>query len=491
MLNKIKWFGIGLGLVAFALYFWPSSDRGHSDNLMAAEAVAAGADLSNNIFAKIARDQTPAVVNISTKQKVNFGGQHGMPDEMREFYERFFPGFKGFPREQVRQSLGSGFVVEDDGYILTNSHVVAKADEIVVTFGDGHDSKEKEYNAKLVAADPKTDIALIKIEADKKFPTLKLGNSDMLEVGEWVMAIGNPFGFAQSVTVGVVSAKSRVIGAGPYDDFIQTDASINPGNSGGPLLNINGQVVGINSAIFTGGMSQGNVGIGFAIPINAVKSIYNDLKAGQIKRGWLGVAIQGVSEELQTVLNLPSASGALISEVFSDSPAEKGGLMRKDVIIAFNGEEVETSSDLPRIVAAAKPGAKATLKIIRDGKEKMITMKLGNMPDDQEELVTSNGKGGAESLGMAVENLDRNNARKFSVEAESGVLVTSVTPGSPAAESGVRPGDVISEVKGQPVESASQFEKIVSSAKPGEAVLLLVSRGKNTSFIVVKIPSEE
>ena len=490
MIKKIKWFGLGLGLVASGMFLSSVISKGPSDMSLTSEAVAAGTNLSKNIFSKIAKDQTPAVVNISTKQKVNVGGRHGMPDEMQEFYERFFPGFRGLPKEQVRQSLGSGFVVEDDGYILTNSHVVAKADEIVVTFGDGHNSKEKEYPAKLVAADPKTDIALIKIEADRKLPTLKLGDSDKLEVGEWVMAIGNPFGFAQSVTVGVVSAKSRVIGAGPYDDFIQTDASINPGNSGGPLLNIDGQVVGINSAIYTGGMSQGNVGIGFAIPINAVKSMYDDLKAGEIKRGWLGVAIQGVTDELKTILDLPSASGALISEVFAGSPAEKGGLKRQDVIIKFNGEDVESSGDLPKIVAAVKPGSKVKIKIIRDGKEKSISMKLGNMPDEQQELVTSY-KHGAEKLGMLVANLDKNNTRKFGLEVGPGVLVTGVNPGSPAAEAGVRPGDVITEASGGSVDNVSQFEKVVSSAKPGESVLLLIRRGKHTTFIVVKIPSDE
>ncbi len=236
-----------------------------------------------NIFAKIVKEKTPAVVNISTKRMVKSQAAPPLQDErMREFYKRFFPQYKNAPqREQLRQSLGSGFVVEKDGYILTNNHVVEMADQILVAFGSGkHGDDEKEYEAKLIASDPKTDIALIKIESEEDFPTLSFGDSDALMVGEWVMAIGNPFGFAQSVTVGVVSAKGRVIGAGPYDDFIQTDASINPGNSGGPLLNIKGEVIGINTAIYTGGASQGNIGIGFAVPINSVKALYEDLKKG-------------------------------------------------------------------------------------------------------------------------------------------------------------------------------------------------------------------
>lgn len=486
---KIKWFVFGLALVIAGAFIGSYSSGG--SNLTGQVIPVASAERKTdpiNIFAKIAREQTPAVVNISTAQKVKANTPHFGDQRTREFYERFFPWFRDMPREQTRQSLGSGFVVEADGHILTNSHVVKGADEIVVTFGatQNHEN-EREYKAKLIAADPKTDIALIKIEADRKLPTLKLGDSDSIQVGEWVMAIGNPFGFAQSVTVGVVSAKGRAIGAGPYDDFIQTDASINPGNSGGPLLNIKGEAIGINTAIFTGGMSQGNIGIGFAIPINTVKIILEDLKKGKVSRGWLGVSIQPITPELEKALELKSTKGALVGDVFKGSPAEKAGIRRGDVIVEFKGEEVPSSDQLPRMVAFLRPGTRVVVKVMRDGKAKSFTLKLGEMPDDTQAPVEASL--GA-NMGMLVENITPELARRFKLEEDSGVIVTSIIPGT-AAKAGIRAGDMITEVNRQPVRDVDSYYEELSKVKPGDSALMLVKRGRNTIFIAVKMPENE
>ncbi|VAX21495.1 HtrA protease/chaperone protein [hydrothermal vent metagenome] len=485
--TKVKWFCFGLGLVMIGAFAGSSiqGDGGLAVDL-ATEAEAENKVEPINIFAKITREQTPAVVNISTAQKVKTK-MPGMGDErMKEFYEKFFPFFREMPKEQTRQSLGSGFVVEEDGYILTNAHVVQSADEIMVTFGGGNGNghHEKEYKAKLIGADPKTDIALIKIEPDKKLQVMKLGDSDLLQVGEWVIAIGNPFGFAQSVTVGVVSAKGRAIGAGPYDDFIQTDASINPGNSGGPLLNVKGEVIGINSAIFTGGMSQGNIGIGFAIPVNTVKAIYTDLKDGRVKRGWLGVSIQPITPELEKALGLSTDVGALVGDVFEKSPAEKAGIKRGDVIVEFNGKEVPSSEQLPRMVAFLRPGTKVDVKIIRDGKSEEITLSLGEMPDD---VVKPAESSPTESLGMVVEKITPELARKFGLESDSGVVVTRVLPGS-AMEAGIRAGDVITEVNRKKIDGIDSYRDALSDVKSGESALMLVQRGRNTVFVAVKMP---
>ena len=494
--TQIRWFVLGLGLVMIGAvagaYFKPSTTK-VSPNPAPTPAFAAQApDLSSGVFTRIAKEKTPAVVNISTKQKVKM--RHSqmpeMEDErMKEFYDRFFPWYRDMPKEQVRQSLGSGFVIEEDGYILTNSHVVEQADEIIVTFGDGHSNgEEKEYPAKLIGADPKTDIALIKITPGKKLPTLTLGDSSAAQVGEWVMAIGNPFGFSQSVTVGVISAKGRAIGAGPYDDFIQTDASINPGNSGGPLLNLNGDVIGINSAIYTGGFSQGNIGIGFAIPINAVKDIYAELKKGKVSRGWLGVMIQKITPELMSALDLKSSKGALVGDVFANSPADKAGLKRGDVIVEFNGQEVATNEQLPKLVGAVKPGVSVKVKVMRDGSSKTFSLSLGEMPDDEEKPAKAEVEQES-SIGMVVDKLTPDIAKKLDAEGVAGVLVKKVDPQGPAAAAGIRPGDIVTEVNRKAVKDAASFNSAIGKPKAGDSVLMLVRRGKNTSFIAVKIPS--
>ncbi len=465
------------------------------ESLLGSPAFAHTDNLPTNTFVNIAKEQTPAVVNISTKQKVKPRSHPGAEDErLREFYERYFPKHREMPKEQVRQSLGSGFVVEADGYILTNNHVVEKADEIVVTFGDGSDQiNTKEFSAKIVASDPKTDIALIKIEGDRPFPTLKLGNSEKLQVGEWVMAIGNPFGFSQSVTVGVVSAKGRVIGAGPYDAFIQTDASINPGNSGGPLLNVKGEVVGISTAIFTGGASQGNIGIGFATPINSVKQIYDDLKEGAVKRGWLGVMIQPITPEIQKALELADKFGALVGDVFDGSPAKEVGMLPGDIIIEFDGEEVQSSDQLPSIVAKRRPGTEVEVNIIRNGDKMTISLKLGNMPKDgdEEKSAESKEENVSDLLGMTVAQNSVEIARRFSIKKDDGVIVVNVVPESPAWTAGVRPGDIIVGANRVTVNDLNVYNDILGKTKPGESLLLFIKRENHTVFLAIKIPEKE
>jgi serine protease Do len=479
-----------MGGAVFGYYFARPLAFTSSHQVLAPEAMAQSKEITNGVFTKIAKESMPSVVNISTKQKVK---SHMLPEvddeRTREFYERFFPGYKDMPKEQVKQSLGSGFVVEEDGHILTNSHVIDQADEIIVSFGDGHDATNAtEYTAKIIGQDPKTDIAIIKIQPDKKIMALKMGDSDNLQVAEWVMAIGNPFGFSQSVTVGVVSAKGRVIGAGPYDEFIQTDASINPGNSGGPLLNLNGEVVGINSAIFTGGSSQGNIGIGFAIPINAVKSIYNDLKKGKVNRGWLGVMIQKITPELMNALGLKTSKGALVGDVQENSPASKAGIKRGDIITEFNGLEVPASEQLPKMVASVKPNTKVKVKLLRDGIEKSITLSLGELPDEAVEKPAP--QPSEDKLGISVEKLTDELAKQLNALGASGVVVRGVLPNGSAANAGIHVGDIITEVNKTSVKDVASYNSALGKSKPGESVLFLIKRGKTTVFVAVKLPEK-
>lgn len=443
-------------------------------------------------LAETAKKASSAVVNISTTQKGEkserrrsprpgpgpmpgpspFGGE----DPFEEFFRRFFPDRP--PPGQAR-SLGSGFIISDDGYIITNNHVVGDAEKITVRLSD-----KEEYEAKVIGSDEKTDLALIKISAKHTLTTVPLGKSGDLQVGDWVIAIGNPFGLEQTVTAGIVSAKGRVIGAGPYDDFIQTDASINPGNSGGPLLNLKGEVVGINSAIFSQG--GGNIGIGFAIPIDLAKSIVTQLKdKGKVTRGWLGVAIQSVTPELAKSFGLKEPLGALVAEVTKDGPAEKSGIERGDVIIAFNGATVKDSHELPALVARTPVGDKAEVTILRAGKEKVIPVKLGELTDQQAKASGTEESG--ESWGMTVSNLTAEVGRRFQLDrTQKGVIVTEIDPGSSAELAGIQVGDVIEEVNRQAVESVEDFNKAMSSAKDKETLLLLARRGSATSFFALR-----
>jgi serine protease Do len=425
----------------------------------------------------LVRENSPAVVNISTTQVVQYQRPRFRSPFGNDPFEDFFNNFFGnMPREQKRRSLGSGFIVSDDGYILTNNHVVEKADEVTVTLLDKED-----YKAEVVGTDPKTDIALIKIKPGKKLPYVRLGDSDALEIGEWVVAIGNPFGLGHTVTAGIVSAKGRVIGSGPYDDFIQTDASINPGNSGGPLFNLRGEVVGINTAIIQGGQ-----GIGFATPIRMAKAVLGQLKEkGKVTRGWLGVYIQKMTPEMAESLNVPVGKGALVADVMKGGPAEKAGIRSGDVIVRFDDKEVEDQHDLPQIVAATSPGKKVEVTVVRDGKKVEIPVKIREMEGEE----TKAGKESADlskGLGLTVQDITPEIARHLGVENRKGVLVTAVESGSPAEDAGFRQGDIIRQIDRQPVTDTGEFRTDMKKVKGGKAVLFLIERGEGRLFLAVK-----
>lgn len=439
-------------------------------------------------FAPLAKRVKPAVVNISTTFKTKpsrqlspFGSPFGNPfggprmgprggpqDPFDEFFEKFFDGAP--QREREQHSLGSGFIFNEDGYILTNNHVVEKADEIIVRLSDKH-----KFKAKVVGSDPKTDVAVIKIDSGGvKLPFVALGNSDAAEVGDWALAIGNPFGLEQTVTAGIISAKGRVIGAGPYDNFIQTDASINPGNSGGPLFNMAGEVVGINTAIFASGQ-----GLGFAIPINMAKKLIPQLIThGKVTdRGWLGVMIQPVTEDLAKSFGLTGESGALVGDVVKGSPAEKAGIKRGDVILSFNGEKIDAANELPALVATTPAGKVSTMTVLRDGKKMDLTVTLGNQKDDtedvSEETATDDAPSKADILGFAVKT----------ARTGEGVVIMRIDPDSAAAMAGVRPGDVLAEINGSPVKDMVTYAALVSKLSKGSMVRLLLAREGSTIFV--------
>jgi len=438
-------------------------------------------------FTILAEKLDPTVVNISTTQVVQ-GGQPGQgfgfphpgpgrrfgpqqPDPFEEFFDRFFRG--GPHGDMKRRSLGSGLVIDGEGYIVTNHHVVKDADTITVIFYD-----ESEAEAKVIGKDPKTDLALIKVDVDRKLPEAQLGDSDMLRMGDWVLAIGNPFGLKYTLTAGIVSAKGREIGAGPYDDFIQTDASINPGNSGGPLINMKGEVVGINSAIIAGG-----TGIGFAIPINIAKDLIPQLKStGRVSRGWLGVYIQRVTPDLAESFGLDKTKGALVSEVTQGGPADGSGLQHGDVIVEFNGAPVDQFGDLPRMVAASPPGEKVTLKILRKGKEKTVKVTLGELPD--EEATVAEAPSG-EELGLQLQEVTPELARTHELASDKGLIITDLDPAGVAAAAGLRRGDIILEINQSPVYTISEFQKKVGAAKEGEMMLFLIKRREGSLYIAV------
>jgi serine protease Do len=438
-------------------------------------------------FVDLAKRNFPAVVNISTTSSSNEGGIHrgpgGTPDdpfhEFLEPFERFFgPG--QLPHHPFKQkSLGSGFVIDKQGLILTNNHVIEDADEIVVKLSDG-----SEHNARLLGRDKKTDIALIRIDKAPAVNPVALGDSDKLEVGEWVMAIGNPFGLENTVTAGIVSAKGRHIGPGPYESFIQTDASINPGNSGGPLINLHGEVVGINSAIIS--RSGGNIGIGFASPINIAKDLLPQLEQrGHVTRGWLGVLIQKVTPEIAESLGLNDSSGALVADVLKDGPAKEAGIQVGDVIVDFNGAVVKDSADLPLLVARTPVGKVVKVKVLRGSSEKTLDVKVQELKDEEVEVAST--QSDSADLGLVVQNLTPEIAESLGLDsATKGVVVSAITPGSAADDSQLRRGDVILEVNRKAVKDAAALRAAVKSTEKGKSLLLLVKRGESTIFLALK-----
>ena len=389
------------------------------------------------------------------------------------------------PKEFKSRSLGSGFIFDPDGYIITNNHVVEGADKIKVKLLDG-----REFKATIKGRDPMTDLALIKIESgNHDLPVLPLGDSDAMQVGDWVLAVGNPFGLTHTVTQGIISAKGRVIGAGPYDDFIQTDASINPGNSGGPLVNLKGEVVGINSAIVATGQ-----GIGFAIPSSMAKSIIPQLKEkGSVVRGMLGVQIQMVTPELAKSFGLKEPMGALVAEVNPGSPAAKAGLQRGDVIVDFNGTPIKEMHELPRLVAGIPPGKTASLKVLRNGKEQNFTVTIAEMKPEMmsRSMGMEEGESEKSTLGMTMQELTPQLARSLQLKETSGVVVVQVEQGSPAGDAGIRPGDLIEEINGIPIKTMKDYQAQIANQKPGSSIRFLMKRRGKTMFVVVEVPEKQ
>lgn len=444
-------------------------------------------------FADLAEKALPAVVNVSTTQMVSPDSQiQDLDDMFREFLDRQ-NGDKAKPRKAT--SLGSGFIIDPAGYIVTNNHVIDGAEEITVIT---HDNEE--LKAKLVGRDEKTDLALLKVEAKKPLPSVKWGDSDVLRIGDWVLAIGNPFGLGGTVTAGIVSARQRDINAGPYDDFIQTDASINRGNSGGPMFNMDGDVVGINSAIYS--PSGGSVGIGFSIPSNLAKGVIAQIKEfGHPRRGWLGVRIQTVSPELAEGLRLPQAKGALVSSVSTGGPADKAGIRQGDVILEFNGREVADMKALPRLVADSQFGKSVPVSIWRKGAKTTVTVELGEL-DEKAEAALQTTQPDAETpqpaatgakieqLGVEVGALDDAARTKFDLPQDAeGVVVLTVDENGPAAEKDLRAGDIIAEVDQKAVSSPGDVRDRVKSAQENgyRLVTLLINRGGDFQWVAVKI----
>jgi serine protease Do len=447
-----------------------------------------GQPLTFDAFRKIAKRMNPTVVNIYTTQIIRgrdpleefFGGG-------QEFFRRFF---EEQPERETRQSsLGSGVIIDPEGYILTNNHVVENADEIRVSLDDKDAQGRNGLEAKVVGRDPKTDVALIKITAKHPLVAAALGDSGALQVGDWVIAIGNPFGLGHTVTVGVVSAKGRTLG-GNYDDFIQTDASINPGNSGGPLLNLRGEVIGINTAIAS--RTGQSAGIGFAVPVNLAKEILPQLKStGRVVRGQLGVSIQTQwNEALARQFGVDH--GAVVADVTKGSAAEKAGIKRGDVIVEYDGKPLREGSDLPRLVAVTKPGVDVKVKLVRDKKEKVVTVRVAEMKDleSQEGEESEDRDEDSVELGLSVSDLDSQTARQLRLESDEGVLITRVKVNSAAEEAGLARGDVILEINREPVKSVSDYRDRIDDAKPGDTLLFLVYRGGGSLFIPVEIPKK-
>jgi len=443
-------------------------------------------------FADLAAAQADSVVNISTTRHAKvirrglppgFGSPHG-----RTPFDNFFNDFmRNMPRQQQqeRHALGTGFILSTDGYVVTNNHVVEGADEIIIKMRDG-----TEHKAKIIGTDPKLDVALIKFKVNKRLKAVKLGNSDKLRVGDWVVAIGNPFGLEQTVTAGIVSAKGRVIGSGPYDDFIQTDAAINPGNSGGPLFNTKGQVIGINTAIYS--RSGGNNGIGFAIPINLARSVIDDLREkGHVTRAEMGVHITDVDKEAMQALGLKNRQGALVPQVVAGSAADKAGILPGDVIVSIDGEAIHKAHDLPLRVARHTPGDRVKIGVIRNGKPKTIIVKLEVMHDQE---TASNGQPNLNHdkvrLGMVVDNLTSDLSARLHTRVKRGVVVQRVQRGMPAARAGIQSGDVIYRINGKDVNNIRGFSKLVKKFKSGQVLRMMLDRQGDQVFTLVKLPKK-
>jgi len=434
-------------------------------------------------FADLAAEQADAVVNISTTQMVK--GQRGMPPGFGfppgSPFDQFFHDFSQQMPPQERHALGTGFIISSDGYVVTNNHVVEGATEVVVKLTDG-----KEYKAKVIGTDAKLDVGLLKIKA-KGLKTVRLGDSDRLRVGDWVVAIGNPFGLEQTVTAGIVSAKGRVIGAGPYDSFIQTDAAINPGNSGGPLFNAKGEVVGINTAIYS--RSGGNNGIGFAIPINMARTVFNELRTtGHVTRARLGVYIGDVDKATMEALGLKNKHGALVRQVENGSAADKAGIKAGDVITSVDGHEIKKMNELPLRIASHRPGDSVRVGLIRNGKAITKRVIVEKMPETASASNPSHKS--RIRLGLAVNDLDAETAKALGARVQQGVVVRQVQRGSPAAAAGIERGDVIFQLNRNKIADVKQFQKVLAGLDDQDVLQLLLDRHGSTVFVVMRLPHQ-
>ena len=445
---------------------------------------------SASAFTSVVKKAGPAVVHVRVEKKAEQGPSlSGRIDPFDDpFFKHFFgpsfrhPSLPQTPEQFKSQAAGSGFLISEDGYILTNNHVIDSADKITVRMEGG-----QELEGKVIGADPQSDVALIKISDGRKFPYLPLGDSDRLEVGEWVIAIGSPFGLDHTVTVGVVSAKGRSrMGINEYENFIQTDAAINPGNSGGPLLNIHGEVIGINTAIFS--RSGGYMGIGFAIPVNMAQTVKAQLlEKGKVTRSWLGVAIQDITEELARSFKLTRKSGALVTEVSKDSPAAKGGLKKGDVITHFDGKPVLDVTDLRNRVAMSSPGANIALTLVRDEKEQKLTVQVEEQPADMTRLGNGPDQQLFQKMGMSLQDLTPELARQFGYEKDQGVLIAEVVSGSAAAQARIQAGSLIEEVNRQPVRNLKELQQVLGKSGSGKDVLLLIRSGSRSQYVVIGV----
>lgn len=438
-------------------------------------------------FTALAGEAGKAVVNISTVKTVKTGGSmfrqfHQRPfqgpesDEFNDFFKRFFGDSP--QRNFKQQSLGSGFIIDKEGDIVTNNHVIENADEIVVKL-----SNEKEFKAEIVGRDPNTDLALIRVKAEEDLPFIELGDSDALKVGQWVVAIGNPFGLDHTVTAGIVSAKGRVIGSGPYDDFIQTDASINPGNSGGPLINMAGEVIGINAAIIASGQ-----GIGFAIPINIAKNVVKQLKeSGEVSRGWLGVGIQSLDDALAEYYRIDKGAGVLVTEVFPGDPADKAGIRANDILLKVNGIKVDKSRTVSKMIADIPVGRKINITILRDGHEKDFSVIIAHREDQKPAVATKHkAEGESDAFGIHVAELTDELSARFNVEKTEGVIITDVAPDSRGVGADIGPGDIIKEIDHQVIKTLKDYTGAIQKLKKGDAASLVVKRMR-FGFVVVKL----
>ena len=491
--EKGKDMTVGRGLVILgALVLFVFSPLGMAED----ESSIAALKQMGKAFAYIAKSASPAVVGIKA-DKVYIQQYSDMPFWFYDdpsFNDDFFEKFFGRPRQRQRQQprqrkvtqpvQGSGFIVTDDGYILTNNHLVGEAENVRVQLAD-----DREVKAKVIGADPESDVALVKIEEDD-LPYLKLADSDALEVGEWVVAIGSPFGLSHTVTAGIVSAKGRSgVGIATYEDFIQTDAAINPGNSGGPLLNLDGKVVGINTAIIS--RSGGNMGIGLAIPVNMAKAIYEQLIAeGKVVRGYMGVTLQGLTPELAENFGLEGSKGAIITKVMKDSPAEEAGIKFEDIVIEFQGKPVENSRDLMKRVAMLTPGTEVELVVWRNGEKKTLTIELGERPN-RDGLTLDDKPTTVDDLGLDVKDLSDELASRLGYEDLEGVVVVEVRRGSPAQQKGIEPGMLIMKVGRVEVSNTRDFYREIKKINKGETVVLLVTDGEQKRFVTLEVPEEE